>query len=439
MGKIPFDAASVDSIVAYAEDLIGYSLADLFPSHEERANSRNRGDLGGMVQKLFFGLSPDSRSEADFAMAGLELKTTGVRWGTTGQFIAKERLVLMMIDYEKIVHEEWESSSFLQKCRLILLLAYLYDTEKSIFDRKFVLRPMLLDLLSEEFAALREDWETIRDTVRLGNAHQLSEGDTFVLGACRKGSGGPSEKLRTQPFSQIGASSRAFSFRQSYLNRIIQTFGVEDAPLRVTEDPRNVPHRAFEEYLDKPVYDIGQHFSMEKPGPNFKGFHRKVAEKMLQAGGYSISALNSLGVEMKTIRLNTSGNPREAMSFPGFKFMEIVEQEWEESKFFEKLETKFLLIVFAQEQGGLEKLHKVAYWNMPHNDRVEAERVWQDTKRRVAIDATNLPKSAESTVAHVRPKGRDGNDKIITPQGTLHLRQCFWLNRSYLRNVVQSV
>lgn len=438
MESLAYNPASIESIVAYAEGLIGYSLADLYPDHDEVANRRNRGDLGGMVQKLFFGLQADSRSEADFWKAGLELKTTGVRWGSSGEFVAKERLVLMMIDYEKIVNETWETSSFLKKCRLILLLAYLYDVEKSIFDRKFVLRPMLIDLLSSNFSELKADWEWIRQAVVDGRAHELSEGDTFVLGACRKGSGGASEKLRKQPFSEVGAKSRAFSFRQTFVNQILQTFGTEDAPSLAVSDVRNLPHKAFHAFLGASVDAIASEFDYFKKSQNQKGYHRLLAMKILTAGGYSVQDLRNLGIEMKTIRLTSTGNPREAMSFPGFSFMSMVKETWEESSFFQKLESKFLFVIFTAHADGSETLHNVSYWNMPYADRVEAERVWKDTKRRVSIDSTNLPKSSESPVAHVRPKGRDGNDKIPTPQGTMHLKQCFWLNRSYIRQVVNT-
>lgn len=439
MDSPPYNPASIESIVSYAEGLIGYSLADLFPNHDEVANRRNRGDLGGMVQKLFFGLQADSRSEADFSEAGLELKTTGVRWGSQGEFIAKERLVLMMIDYEEIVDETWETSSFLEKCRLILLLAYLYDVEKSIFDRKFVLRPMVLDLLSSDFSELKADWEWIRQAVIDGKAHELSEGDTFVLGACRKGSGGASEKLRKQPFSDVGAKSRAFSFRQAFVNRILQTYGTEDAPSLTVSDVRNLPHNAFHPFLGQSLHAIARNFDFFKESPNQKGYHRLLATKILTAGGYSLQDLRNLGIEMKTIRLTSTGNPREAMSFPGFAFLSIVNETWEESSFFQKLESKFLFVIFAAHADGSETLHKVSYWNMPYPDRVEAERVWKETKMRVSIDATNLPKSSESPVAHVRPKGRDGKDKIPTPQGKMHLKQCFWLNRNYIRQVVRSI
>jgi DNA mismatch repair protein MutH len=142
---------------------------------------------------------------------------------------------------------------------------------------------------------------------------------------------------------------------------------------------------------------------------------------------------------MKTIRLKISGKPRESMSFPGFDYMEIVNEDWEDSSFFEKLEHKFLLVIFREDEDGVDRLFKVAYWNMPYEDRMEAKRVWEETKKRVSIDARNLPKMSESTVAHVRPKARDGQDKLLTPQGDMQVKKCFWLNSGYIARVVAKI
>jgi hypothetical protein len=68
---------------------------------------------------------------------------------------------------------------------------------------------------------------------------------------------------------------------------------------------------------------------------------------------------------------------------------------------------------------------------------MESKRVWEETKRRVKIDATNLPRQNESYVAHVRPKGRNGQDTLPTPQGRQHLKQCFWLNNSYIGKILE--
>jgi hypothetical protein len=127
------------------------------------------------------------------------------------------------------------------------------------------------------------------------------------------------------------------------------------------------------------------------------------------------------------------------MSFPGFRTSEIVKEDWDDSVFAEKLEKKFLLVVFRADEYDNEYLYKVSYWNMPYRDRMEAKRVWEETKRFAGIDAKKLPKSADSRVAHVRPKARDGDDKELTPQGELVVKKCFWLNKSYIAEIVEKL
>ena len=434
-----YDATSVASIMKFAEGLIGKSLSGYLQNNPVSLGASNKGDLGTLVQTLFFGLEADNISQPDFFEAGLELKTTGVIRARSGKFSAKERLVLMMIDYSKIAEETWETSALLMKCRLILLLAYLFDKETPPANRTFVLGPILLDLLSEEFHEVKSDWEAIRQKVIGGKAHELSEGDTFVLGACRKGAGGPAEALRSQPNSDEGAKARAFSFKQSFLTRLIaghtQKTGANEGLL----DVRDIPRRAFLDFLGRSVEQLAEHFVFHKKSKNHKGYHRQLAEKMLIEGGSSKAQLAELGIGMKTIRLDRNGRPREHMSFRGFEFMDLVNQSWEDSSFFESLESKFLFVVFREDADGIERLERAMYWNMPYEDRLEARRVWEDTQARIMVDATNLPKASESPVAHVRPKARNGEDKILTPQGNRHLRQCFWLNSSYVQQILFGV
>jgi DNA mismatch repair protein MutH len=192
----------------------------------------------------------------------------------------------------------------------------------------------------------------------------------------------------------------------------------------------------FSQYEGRTVAEISASFGIVKTGKSQKGFHRQLAVKILAAGGNSIPELDRAGIEMKTIRLGKNGKPRESMSFPGFKFLEIVKEDWEESSFSEKIEKKFLFVVFSPKDSDDEVFQTAFLWNMPYRDRLEAQRVWEDTKRRVATDATDLPGITESPGAHVRPKGKDGNDKIPTPQGGLHLRQAFWLNASYIGSLL---
>ena len=440
METLPYDPQSPDSILEYAKKLTGRTLAQVLEDDVKSENTRSRGNLGTLVQTLYFGVPADNKSEPDFSEANLELKTTGVVKRQDGSFQAKERLVLMMIDYENIVHERWEESSLLRKCRLILLIAYLYKKNVSALDLRFVLEPRIIDILRSDLPTIRRDWETIRAKVLEGKAHELSEGDTFFLGACRKGSGGPNEKLRTQPHSQESAKARAFSFKPGYVNQML-TDGTEDIE-RLIADPEQTIEEATQErfapFIGKTIHELSTATGFFKQSKNHKGFTRQLVERILSDRGGTVVELQKAGIELKTIRLKPSGKPRESMSFPGFKYLEIVEQGWEESSFFERIERKFLFVIFKTGEGGEDRLHKVMFWNMPYADREEARRVWEETKRRVALGIEELPSIRESNVAHVRPKGRDGKDLIPTPQGKLKLKQCFWLNGTYIQSTIQT-
>jgi DNA mismatch repair protein MutH len=441
MSETKSDRSSVDSIVQFAKGLTGKSLSEVVNLPGEIENQKNRGNLGLLIENYYFEISPGSSQAPDFPEAGLELKTTGVLKSSDGTYKAKERLVLKMINYETIVGETWESSELLKKCRLMLILFYLYEKELAVADRRFVLEPLLYGIANEDLPIIRKDWEFIRDKVLNGKAHELSEGDTFYLGACRKGAGGIGEALRTQPHSAVNANSRAFSFKPKYVNKMIAGQVSESGEIGLTANLtfEEATRQKFQPFIGKSIHEISEELNYFKKGPNHKGFLREIAVRILTNGKSSVSELEKADIEMKTIRLKKNGLPRESMSFPGFKFLDILNENWEESNFCDKIERKFLLIVFRIDADEIERLDMVGYWNMPYLDRLEAQRVWEDTKRRVAIDARNLPKVSESPIAHVRPKARDSRDTLPTPQGGEHVKQSFWLNSGYIAEVLKSL
>lgn len=193
----------------------------------------------------------------------------------------------------------------------------------------------------------------------------------------------------------------------------------------------------FKPYIGKTIEEISNLLDYHKQSKNDKGFYRSITMRILGGTKRTIPELDKAGVELKTIRENKDWMPAEAMSFPTFKYMDIVDEDWEESSFFAKIEQKFLFIIFREDDRGDLRLEKVKNWNMPYEDREEAHQVWEETKRRVAIDASNLPKSSESLVAHVRPKAKNSQDTLPTPQGTYLVKKCFWLNRNYIKGIVR--
>lgn len=441
MTQSSYDISSPQSLLEFARGLSGKTLAEAIDMSKVVENISNKGDLGNMVERYYYGYQPDNTSHLpDFPEAGVELKTTGVLRRADGSYKAKERLVLTMINYVNLVGERWETSSLMEKCSLMLLLFYLYEKGLAVFDRRFVLHPVLFEFPEKDLEIIKRDWETIKQKIQEGKAHELSEGDTYYLGACRKGSGGEGETLKQQPFSDVLAKSRAFSLKPSYVNRIIEGHTQEVGVLDVTATTtiEEATQNKFKPYLGKTVEEISELLEFHKQGKNDKGFYRSLTMRILGGTKRTVPELEKAGVELKTIRVNKDWIPAEAMSFPTFKYLEIVDEHWEDSSFLGKIEQKFLFVIFREDENGELRLEKVNYWNMPYADREEAHRVWEDTKRRVAVDASDLPKSTESRVAHVRPKAKNAEDTLPTPQGTNLIKKCFWLNKSYIGEVIKT-
>ena len=120
-----------------------------------------------------------------------------------------------------IIAEDWEHSSFLDKNKLILLMFYLYQKSLSLLDYEFKFfyeLDLINKISSQDALQIKKDWEYIVGKIRNGEAHLLSEAETYYLGACTKAA--DSSVTRKQPNSIIPAKPRAFSLKQNYLNYI---------------------------------------------------------------------------------------------------------------------------------------------------------------------------------------------------------------------------
>lgn len=445
-GGQTYDKLSVASIVEYARLLIGRTLAEATDKPRHSFEAKGKGGLGNLVEEVFFDLVPSNKSIPDFAEVGLELKTTAMVPRTSGKvktLVAKERLVLSMMDYEQIVKETWETSKLISKCRSMLILTYLYEREKDPVDRVFLDRQKILNLLDPESVdaqQFRRDWETIKEKIQSGKAHELSSGDTLYLEAITKGQGKGKDKLRRQPFSHEVAKPRAFAIKQSYMTSLLNDEAERNVLLTTVEESfEDATARRFEPYLGKTVRELSSRFGLQGSSKTFKGFHRSLAMSILAEGGSSVPELQKADIELKVVRLKKSGLLREAMSFPNFKYLEIADQEWEDSSFFQRLDRRFLFVVFQEKFDREEILKTFGYWTMPFEDKLQARSVWEETKKRVLSDNYDFPKSSENPVAHVRPKGPDSKATYPTLFGGQAKMYCFWLNKSYIQQVIDGL
>jgi len=144
-------------------------------------------------------------------------------------------------------------------------------------------------------------------------------------------------------------------------------------------------------------------------------------------------------ITMKTIRLDKNGTPKEGISFPTFNFIDTVNQKWEDSVFYEKINQKFFFVIFKYDTEGVLRFEKCMFWNMPYVDRLEAKKVWERTNEVInANELKKLPKISDNHVAHVRPHGRNKLDTLPLPGGGSFTKQCFWLNPQYIKEQFKS-
>ncbi len=139
---------------------------------------------------------------------------------------------------------------------------------------------------------------------------------------------------------------------------------------------------------------------------------------------------------MKTIRLKNNGTPKEAMSFPAFNFLDLIEQSWETSALNATLEQKFFFVVYQFDNDDTLRFRKAMFWNMPYADRIVAQEAWVKTQNAIRKSMPEyFPRIADRQVVHVRPHGRDAQDTNL-PDGRMYPRQGFWLNQDYIKDQI---
>lgn len=436
-----------EALLKRAQEIIGIPLGTIDSTGRL---STGKGAIGTMIEESWFGYSPNSESEPDFPEAGVELKATPYFHNAHGNICAKERLVCNIINYMREYDRSFRTSSFWHKCNTMLLMSYehLKDKPKTEYC---IDKAILFSFPAEDLIVIEQDWERIMYKVRRGLAHEISEGDTLYLAACTKGASAAS--VRTQPFSPIPAKQRAYSLKASYMTQILNRyiFGEEENE-RIIKDWHHLESHTFEDYLIekvKPYYGKTQEELKSILGVDSraKNLNELLLAKMLGISGKISSSeeFKKAGISPKTIRIQQNGSIIQCMSFPKFDFIELSrESVWEESELYNMLApTKFLFVIFQERAKNEYIFKRIQFWNIPNKDLEEVGRVWARTiqiiREGVILIPTNhgvrnnLPKIKESTVAHVRPHGRDGSDKAPLPDGRLMAKQCFWLNNSYIK------
>lgn len=457
--KLPYNPKDKKSVINYAKLLKGKSLRQICPPKILDHNYTGKGNFGQILEKFYFGYNPNSKSEADFFEIGMELKTSPLKQLKNNEYRSKERLVLNIINYIEVVNQQFEDSDFWKKNANILFIFYLHQAGCDVLD-------YLIKLVDEwnfpstDLEIIKKDWELIKQKIEVGKAHELSEGDTFYLGACTKGANANS--TRKQPFSKIPAKQRAYSLKQGYVNHIIasianETSGVygkliPSVAVAKKQTIEEIVISKFKPYYGKTIEQILVITGVEL-NKTAKSFYANLTKAILGIElDKKIEEFEKAEINVKTVRLKENNLPKEDISFPNFKFEDIVNEEWDDSNIKDILEHKFLFVFFQFENEQLV-LRKVKFWNMPYADILEVKKVWAKTKEIVSkgkivkevIESTrytNFPNKSFNLVSHVRPHATNAADTYPLPvkdkltKSKEYTKHCFWLNNTYVRDEI---
>lgn len=449
------------SIFEHSKGILDKCLRDFIREGDKIPSGR--GSLGQMVEEIYFGIKNNSNPEADFSDAGVELKTSPLKMGkkNNGEYLVKERLVCNLINYCADVDVAFEESHFFKKCRLMLILYYLYIADVYPIDYKFIYS-ILWHLPEKDLMIIRRDYDIIMSKVKAGKAHEISEGDTMYLGACRKGA--KATDTTKQPYSEIPAPTRAFCLKMAYMRTILDYVkqSGENAVCNYYKPPQeelvsvqalssssfdDIILSRFAPYLNQSTQALAIRLSLDlskNPKNRFAMIAGKIASSGTTTNVNKTEEFEKAGMLLKTVRVQANNSIKESLAFENIDYQEVLDAaDWVDSRHYELFTSRFLFVVFKEQTAhkGDYKLEKVFFWTMPQNDLEVAQEYWNNIRENILanhIDPKYFWKIKDHRKFHVRPKATNSDDLTTNPNGGKCKKYCYWFNKDYLMNIVEN-
>lgn len=420
----------------------------------------HKGSHGLIIEEDLFEYGANPNSAPDFEEAGIELKVTPYKKNKDGTLSAKERLVLNVINYMEEHKNIFYTSHFWKKNKRLQIIWYLHESGKPKNEFK-ITDELLFTFPKEDLPIIISDWLIIIGKIRIGLAHEISETDTMFLGVCTKGTTA-AKSFRKQPYSPIKAKQRAFSLKSFYMTQLVRThIGNEKSehilltPLEEGETFEGALLERVSPYVGKTVEELSGLFNLNA---KVKNINQSIISKMFGLNGKieNTDEFKKANIKLKTVRVTKNNRIVESMSFPAFKYTEIIRQKWENTDIYEKFSTtKFMFAIFKEDKNNKYYFSHIIFWNMPMSilDN-EIKKVWLKTVEIVktgnivkGIKAngtreTNFPKMKDNKYCHVRPHARDTKDTYPLPvrdkltNEKEYTKHCFWLNNTYILDIL---
>lgn len=488
---LPYDDTDPDDIFRYSQELISKTFVDVLAMAcedddqlEEKIsyynNSNGKGSLGNLLEEHYFLYKPNSSPEPDFFNAGLELKATPYE-STKKGIKAGERLVISMIPNTEPIEIEFSNSHLEKKLSKILMIWYHRVKNQNRTEYR-IDYTYLFDLYDKKYAKdlkiILEDYKFIVDKIISGNAHELSEGDTKYLGACTKGASAKTSYKPQFYNKDVLAKRRAFSLKQHYMSYILENYVKPESMAYdsiLSEDELNYGDfdtmvlSKINSYIGKDIDELRRLFKISKD-TDPKQINKILVNRMLGVNTDNSEEFQKANIKIKTIRVQKDNKIRENMSFHNISICDFVKQDFENSYEYELFEsTRFLFVVFKENNLGKFILTGAKFWNMPIEELEKTGKdEWEMYKKKLlkgvnfnhstdkngkVKTGNDLPKMSNTQMFHLRPRAKKSaylingkrygsgteSDMDLLPNGDKMTKQCFWLNHKYVLKIIEDL
>jgi DNA mismatch repair endonuclease MutH len=468
--NLDYSKENEGTILARASLLIGKNFEDIsnLSQHPQgEINNKNKGNAGNFIEQHWFGIKNNSTPEPDFSEAGIELKVCPLRLSKK-TLVVKERTKICSINYLTLVDETWNKSHAKRKLNKVLFIFYEYSDNN--WQKQKVINTALWELPSDE-SIIESEWGKTKQTVVNGLAYNLTERGYKVLSPSRSGSGGKDSQgnlkdLVEQPNSTELALKRAFSLKRPFVNQFWESLNnperfesISDVlDLSGEDNLEQELLNKIERYVGKTIGSISKELNI--PIPNAKNAISIIINKIIgfHSTKSKIKEFEQAGILIKTIPIRMKDlKPYEAISFPAIKFLEFEVEKWNDSLLSEQLTRIFFVPVSRNKSKGIEVkdriLERPFFWSPSVTEENTIVTEWLNyqsevcdgksnitkhhSKKGTYREITGLSKESNTDIIHMRPHGRDRQDRDEDSFGNSFVKHSFWLNKVFIKKLAE--
>lgn len=445
-----------------------------------KTNPKITGIAGDVIEQSVLGYKPDTKQAPDLNVDGVktELKTTGIRKSKKekDKYEAKEPMTITAVSLDVIDRENFDNSAFWHKLEHLLLVYYLYDSDKTVEAAKYANFPFMgyefYEFSDEDKNILKNDWQLVHDYVVTVKTNFEDPTKEYP-----KLSSGLREQLLFIDTAPKYPNPPRFRLKRSVVTNIIQGYfgGREKKQLEVLSESYSSEselkakfHELTGKYASMTVDALAKELNITS-STNNKAISEQIIVRMF--GGKSlkmqnIDLFNKIGLTAKSIVLTKSGLRTEDMKLFRIDFDEISNPElkFEESSFWDYFSNQFICIVFEEPstEAAFGENKFIGFKKIVFDEDFLYEKVkpvW-DKIRDLVINkklvdvvsydkngnaimnktgtiksAPNFPKSSEGVV-FVRGDSSDSLNKSECVNGIRMYRQYLWIKGSFIAEIL---